>query len=300
MFSRFLEAYLASAFNAGRTNGISAASYHAVLIEATRARVGDMVMRTGTWDNQLRGHHGGIRSKARPGGPGRVVPSGSNLERLGEPNATDHDPGGHGDGRTAEPLIAGRQCRRQQRQREQHAGRGQPERSVEAGGDLGGLRHDDAGRHGRLYPVRGRVGLLDQRGPELAADAGRADHRAQPGDARRPGLTRLVRPRHVRPDASIPQRDRLPAWGSTTAATSTSCRNPPVPATAAAPWRCRSTTSPGPSRPRSRSTQRADAQPLRLRRQRPEGHLPVGRLGRPGARAHDDGGRQPVRPSRPT
>ena len=126
----------------------------AVLIEATKARVGDMVMRMGTWDKQLQGHRGRIRSKARLKEARKARLHWVELEGLERRTLLATIPAATATAGPAEPLVAGGQCRRRQRQHEQFPGGGRPDRSVEVGGGLGGQRPDDVGDHDWRVPGR--------------------------------------------------------------------------------------------------------------------------------------------------
>ena len=150
MFSRFLEPYLASAFNAGRTIGISAADHRGAYRgdQGESGRHGHAYGSVGT--TRFVGTRGRIRVEvAAAGRPARRGCIWSSSEGLEIRTLLATIPAATADGGAAEPLEHDGQRRRRERQREQLGGGGRPARSVEAGGGLDRQRSDDVRGHGQ-------------------------------------------------------------------------------------------------------------------------------------------------------
>ena len=260
MFSRFLEPYLASAFNAGRTIGISAANLRGAY-RGDQGGVGDMAMGTGASGNSLRGPRGRNRPKSRLEGVRRARVRRVELEGLEARTllatipAAAADGGGRRTSRTMFGNAGGTNA--SQNSPVVAVDPHDPSKLVAVWVDNDpAMAGDHRQRHRRwsleaAYSVNGGQSWL----PLLAEPT---NGLGIPSDRR------AARPDDVRPDGPLQVRDRsqpgIRRQRQLLHPDRVQQRRRRPPARPAARWCCRSTTSPGP-RPAQRSRSRADPTP---------------------------------------
>ena len=221
MFSRFLEPYLASAFNAGRTIGISAACLRGAY-RATKGGVGDMAMGTGASDNSLRWasgsescrSHGSRRSRRA-----RVHRADWTWSRWRHGPCWPRSRRRRPTGRAAEHLADDGQSRRRHRlEPEQRGGGGRPA-TIRRSSWRSGQDNDPvmaaATNNGKVVALEAAYSVNS--GQTWLPLSGRADQRRGPAGARRSCSTRRL----SGPTVPYNYADRSQAWGSTTATSST-------------------------------------------------------------------------------